>query len=462
MAMVMEPSTGKILAMADVPGFNPNIPQAYSSDQRANKCISCNYEPGSTFKLITAAAALEQKVKKESDTIDGNMGSFEIYNEKIRDHKPYGKLSFAQAIAYSSNVCFAKIANDLGNDRLYSYTLNFGLGARTGIALPGEEAGIVNPVSKWSGRTRVTMAMGQEVSATFLQMMLAYAAIANNGLLVEPRIYERVVSSTGAVLDTSKARTVRRIVSRDVARRLRVLLTGVVEYGTGVNAALKNVAVAGKTGTSQKLNKETGTYSDFLSYASFIGFVPADNPVLVAGIVIDEPANAEYGGTAAAPAFKQIITQIISNPYLEYAEQILHEKPVMPDTSEQKAVTVPLICGMTRSQAEHLLKDTRIKFEVFGAGDTVTGQSPDAGETVKAGSTIIVYAHHKGNLETAGTRSVVPDCRGKDLHDALNILNIKGIIPYVSGVGTVRSQNPGVGSLIRHTDVCTLFCSFDG
>ncbi|MCX7726005.1 MAG: penicillin-binding transpeptidase domain-containing protein, partial [Chitinispirillaceae bacterium] len=166
MCIVMSPFDGAILAMADEPTFNPNLPKKISIGELRSKCIGETYEPGSTFKLITAAVALEEKLKKEHDLIYGDMGTFKIYNEVIRDHKPWGYLTFEKAFTYSSNICFAKVATEIGNERFYRHVIDFGFGSKTGIDLPGEEAGIVHSVNKWSGRTCVTMAMGQEISVT--------------------------------------------------------------------------------------------------------------------------------------------------------------------------------------------------------------------------------------------------------------------------------------------------------
>ena len=246
MCIVMDPSNGKILAMVNEPSFNPNFPSNYSMISRQNKCISNVYEPGSTFKIITAAAALQDNIMKEQDLIYGNKGVFEIYHQVIRDHSPYGYLTFENALAYSSNVCFAKISNDVGNERLYRFTRDFGFGEKCGVELPGEEAGILHPVKSWSGRTRVTMAMGQEISVTLLQMILPFAAVANGGVLVSPEICEKIVNTDNEVVKSFKYRPVRRVLSEDVAQRLKSMMKKVVDSGTGKNAAIEGVSVAGK------------------------------------------------------------------------------------------------------------------------------------------------------------------------------------------------------------------------
>ncbi|MBN1309133.1 MAG: penicillin-binding protein 2, partial [Chitinispirillaceae bacterium] len=227
MCVVMEPSSGAVLAMANEPSFNPNLPATSRLSQRQNRCITTCYEPGSTFKLVTAAIALEERLKNEDDLLYGDKGSYRIGGQTISDHKPYGYLTFAKAFTYSSNVCFAKIAEKIADEKFYRYVRDFGFGTKTGIDLPGEECGIVHPVKEWSGRTRVTMAIGQEISSTLLQMMLPYAAVANGGVLISPRIVEKVINPRGEVIDSGAYSPVRRVLSASVAARLRTMLRDV-------------------------------------------------------------------------------------------------------------------------------------------------------------------------------------------------------------------------------------------
>jgi len=454
MCIVMDPSDGKILAMVNEPSFNPNFPSNYSMISRQNKCISNVYEPGSTFKIITAAAALQDNIMKEQDLIYGNKGVFEIYHQVIRDHSPYEYLTFENALAYSSNVCFAKISNDVGNERLYRFTRDFGFGAKCGIELPGEEAGILHPVKSWSGRTRVTMAMGQEISVTLLQMTLSFAAVANGGVLVSPEICEKIVNVDNEVVKSFKYRPVRRVLSEDVAQRLRTMMKKVVENGTGKNAAIEGVSVAGKTGTSQK--PDSGTYSKTRSWSSFIGFVPVEQPVLVCAVMIDEPLHGEMGGVAAAPAFKKIITQIISHPELEYTEKVLHKNTV--PFQENSTLKIPQMCGLQKDSAAMVLNSSKIKYHFFGNGKTITYQSL----LFKDGEKEPVLALYLDNSEQGLLKKEIPYCIGRDLRDAINMINMNGIKPYAVGAGMVRRQSPPAGAAIEAVKACTLYCSFDG
>jgi cell division protein FtsI (penicillin-binding protein 3) len=461
MCIIMEPSTGKILAMASDPSFNPNIAERYPVSQRLNKCVNYTYEPGSTFKAVTAACALQENIKKESDTLDGNKGVYDVFGEKIHDEKPYGRLSFSDAFKYSSNVCFAKVANDVGSDRLYKYAKDFGFGAQTGVQLPGEEIGIVHPVEKWSGRTRVTMAIGQEISVTALQMALLFASIANDGVLVEPRIVEKIVNAGSGVCDSARYKPVRRVISADVAKRLRTMMCKVVSSGTGVKASISGIAVGGKTGTSQKIDKVTGTYSDKKGWSSFIGFLPAESPMLLGAVIIDEPANSETGGAAAAPVFRKIMTQIISHPQLEYAEKILHQGAFAESLDAKKGRPIPDVCGMPTESAVHFLNAEQIPCELVGEKNgTVAFQSPKVGSLLDTGKKMILYTCPAATEAKAHADVAMPRCIDKDLRDAINALNLKGLAPYVLGAGTVRRQQPPYGAMVKYADKCTLSCSF--
>jgi len=460
--IVMEPHSGKVLAMANEPSFNPNVPLNYPLAQRQNRCISAIFEPGSTFKLITASSALQENIMKECDIIFGGNGIFEVYNQVIRDHEPYGYLTFVDAMAKSSNVCFAKIANEVGNDRLYKYTRDFGFGTKTGIDLPGEECGIVHPVRSWSGRTRVTMAIGQEVSSTLQQIVLPFAAVANGGILLTPRIFERIEDSREAVIDSAEYKPVRRVISEDVAARLRIMLQKVVDSGTGKKAAIEGVSVAGKTGTAQK--PDSGSYSKTRSWSSFIGFVPAESPVLLCGVMIDEPARGEMGGVAAAPVFRKIMSQIISHPELEFAEKILKNNkadvPKEKKEMESREIVVPQLCGVPRSSAQMLADSSGITCRMSGEGEKVTYQIPSAGTILKGNQEVVLYLDMPESR--TGVAVEVPSCVGKDLRDAINMINISGLKPFAVGAGMVRKQSPAKGVSVKPADVCTLFCSFEG
>ncbi|MFP4012867.1 MAG: penicillin-binding transpeptidase domain-containing protein [Chitinispirillaceae bacterium] len=457
MAIVMNPHDGKILAMANEPSFNPNLPSRYSLAERQNRCISTVYEPGSTFKVVTAAVALQENYFSVTDSLDGNNGIYKIYNQVIRDHAPYKMLTFTEALSVSSNVCFARVANVFGNDLFYQYSRDFGFGAKTGVDLPGEEDGILHPVHEWSGRTRVTMAMGYEISSTFLQMMLPFACVANGGVLVTPVICDKIVTDNGKVRDTSVVKPVRRVVSEKVAAKLRKMLTQVVVSGTGKKAAITGIAVAGKTGTSRK--PDAGGYSRDRHWSSFIGFLPADDPAILCGVVIDEPAVEETGGGAvAAPAFQKIMAQILSHPELEFAQKVLPKRSNL-NRVQNSHLRVSDYVGRTRGSVVQELDSLNIPYRFSGCGDTIHYQTPAAGTFVIDSDDVLLFTADCDEQKDS-VSAVVPDCVGKDLRDAFNILNLNGIPAYAVGSGgIVKRQEPSAGKVLQPLQPCTLFCT---
>jgi membrane peptidoglycan carboxypeptidase len=307
------------------------------------------------------------------------------------------------------------------------------------------------------------MAIGQEVSVTLLQMSLAFASIANDGILISPRICKSIVYPQVASenISSDEPHKVRRVVTRETARRLRFMLSQVVGRGTGRAAALAGISIAGKTGTSQKVDSETGEYSMNRVYASFIGFLPSENPVLLCAVVIDEPAGAPGGGTAAAPAFQKVITQIISNPDLHYAERILGSAPHdIPIPGNDPLNRLPDVCGMTTEKASDLLRARKIDFEIIGSGHKVVQQSFNAGEISDSRKKLIVYTRNESRGAEADVE--MPSCIGKDLRDAVNAVSIKGLTPFVAGAGTVYRQYPEAGIQIEPFRACSLFCAIEG
>ena len=313
MGIVMVPRTGEVLALASVPGFDPNRPGDYPMWTRKNRVITDIYEPGSTFKVVTAAAALEEKVMSPEDSVFCEEGAFLVAGRRFRDAHPYGWLTFREVVELSSNIGTIKVAERLGKDVLYRYARTFGFGAETGIDLPGEVKGILRPPSAWSGRSLASIAVGQEVSVTAIQMACAYAAVANGGMLMRPQIVLEVKGAGGKVLKRMKPEPVRRVVSEETARKLVEFLEGVVERGTGREARIPGVRVAGKTGTAQRPLEGGGGYAPGEFVASFVGFLPAEDPELLCLVVIDTPREGgHYGGQVAAPVFRRVVERVLS------------------------------------------------------------------------------------------------------------------------------------------------------
>ncbi|MBI1815923.1 MAG: PASTA domain-containing protein [Deltaproteobacteria bacterium] len=303
-AIVLDPRTGEILALANEPSFDLNDPAAAPAASRRNRVITDSFEPGSTFKIFTAAAALEAGLVKPEDRIYCENGSYAIGHRVVHDHERYGWLSFAEVIQHSSNIGTAKVGERVGATRLAALIDAFGFGKPTGVDLPGEVGGLLRPVEKWGRIHLVTTSFGQGIAVTPMQLVRGYAAIANGGMLLKPYVVQRVVGEDGRVLREQHPEAVGRVISPRTARTLTTLLERVVEGGTGTKANVEGFTVAGKTGTAQKV--EHGHYSARGRMSSFIGYVPAEDPRLVILVVIDSPKGMTYGGLVAAPAFKRI------------------------------------------------------------------------------------------------------------------------------------------------------------
>jgi cell division protein FtsI (penicillin-binding protein 3) len=312
-AMIMNPYTGEILAMANRPTFNPNTAGKYPDSFRKNSVIADVYEPGSTFKIVTAAAVLEEHLFTSRSTFDCSQGYIEVANKRIRDAHRHDILTLTEVIQKSSNVGTIMMAEKLGKEKLYHYAKEFGFGEKTGIDLPGEIPGWIREPGKWSGTSIGAIPIGQEVAVTSLQVLRAYAAIANGGYLVTPFTVSRIISPEGAVTYEKKSGHVRRIMSERTANQVREMLEMVtVEGGTAQEASIEGNTVAGKTGTAQIFDREKRRYSHERFMSSFVGFFPSNKPRLAMIVVISEPKGQTFGGLVAAPAFKEIAEQALA------------------------------------------------------------------------------------------------------------------------------------------------------
>ena len=312
MVVVMDPRTGDVLAIAVRPTFNPNaFLDVPSRDVWRNRVVTDPFEPGSTFKVILAAAALEEGVVRPDDRIWAENGQITIAKTTIHDWKKYGWLTFAEVLQNSSNVGSIKVGMALGRDRYYRYMTAFGFGALTGVGLAGESRGLLREPGRWSALSLPTLSLGQEVSVTALQITAAFGAVANDGVLMQPRLVRATFDTDGRETRRLEPRAVRQVVSPDTARTLRRLLARAVENGTGHFAVIPGYDVGGKTGTAQKLDPATHRYSRAPGVLSFIGMVPADEPRLVMLVMLDEPKNEKWGSEAAAPIFSAIGAEVL-------------------------------------------------------------------------------------------------------------------------------------------------------
>ncbi|MBL0059708.1 MAG: penicillin-binding protein 2 [Elusimicrobia bacterium] len=310
--VVQDPRTGEILAMAGRPALSLRGEEGPSPQELMVGAVQWSFEPGSTFKVVTAAAALEGQRARPGDLLDCESGHWTVAGAAINDHEPQRVITFARAMEVSSNIGLAKIGLRVGKEKLYDTIRAFGFGARTGFDLPGESAGLLRPPAQWSGVSLPVVSFGQEVGVTALQLASAYSAIANGGLLLEPRLCLDAEWPSGAHPRWPSVSEIRRVISPETAATLTGMLEGVVTRGTGRDAALPGWAVARKTGTAQKIDPRTRAYSADKYVASFCGFVPAGRPRLTIVVIIDEPKGISWGGYNAGPVFKNIAWQALS------------------------------------------------------------------------------------------------------------------------------------------------------
>ena len=318
-AIVMDPRSGAILAMASSPTFDPNNFGQFSQPSYRNLGTSLVFEPGSTFKSITAAAALETNTFKPEDRIYCENGAVRVANYIIHDHEPYGWLSFSQAIEKSSNIGLLKVGQKVGSDNLYNIIRAFGFGRETGLEISGEEKGIVPGLRSWKPINTATISFGQGIAVTPLQMVCAYAAIANGGVWNRPYLVKEVIGPEGIPLKKSFSAEGKRVISIETSFRLRDILRRVVEDGTGRGAKIEGIDIAGKTGTAQKISSGGG-YLAGKYVASFLGFFPVDTPRVLIAVFVDEPGGVYYGGVVAAPCFREMAKEIYA--YLRLGEPL--------------------------------------------------------------------------------------------------------------------------------------------
>jgi cell division protein FtsI (penicillin-binding protein 3) len=337
--VAMDPRSGAILGMANYPQFNPNEYRKYSPNTWVNRAVSHTYEPGSTFKIVTVAAALEENLTTPEELIDCQMGSIVLFGHRIRDHKPFGVLTVKEAMQFSSDVGMIKLGLRLGDERFAEYISHLGFGRPTNIDLPGEEKGLTKPASRWSRVSVGAISMGQEIGVTPLQIVSLVSSVANGGIHYRPYVVSKVQHSENGILSAVEPRG-ERVMSATTAAQLKDMLEVVVTAGTAKSSRLEGYRAAGKTGTAQKIDA-TGRYSKTKYVASFAGYAPASDPVLSLIVMIDEPGGLYHGGEVAAPVFKTIAEQVLR--YLSvapdvplYAPQYTEKKP-KPDQQKPPA-----------------------------------------------------------------------------------------------------------------------------
>jgi stage V sporulation protein D (sporulation-specific penicillin-binding protein) len=432
--IVLDIKTGDILALANRPVFDPNNFADYDQGTWRNIAISDAYEPGSTFKTITAAGAMEENVVKPTDRFY-DPGYIKVGKETVkcwRSYRPHGSQSFVEGVQNSCNPVFVTVGLRQGKDRFYKYLEGFGFGQKTGIELPGEATGILVPKSRAKDIDLATMSIGQANAVTPIQLIRAVAAIANDGWLMKPQLVKEIRDYDGKLLKKIEPEPVRQVISKNTSEELRAILETVVSEGTGKNAYLEGYKVAGKTGTAQKI-LPGGGYSSNEYIASFIGFAPADHPRIAALVIVDSPQGVYYGGQVAAPVFKNVVLDTLR--YLEVPPEITGEAKFM-----EEKIIVPDVKNKKINIVIKELKSLGLKVQVEGQGDKVIIQLPPAGSQVIKGSTTILYTQDENSDQV-----IVPDLTGRTIKEASIILSELGLemAPQGSGLAVIQEPQPG-------------------
>ncbi len=431
--IVQDPNTGAILALANWPKFNPNAASAASTEARTDRGISDIYEPGSTFKLITLSAAFDQNLIHADEVFNCENGAVTVAGHLIHDHKKYGMLTVADILANSSDVGAIKIALRLGSPKFYEYIRAFGFGTPSGVDLPSESRGLLNRLDHWGSYSIASVSMGQEVGVTPLQMITAVSAIANGGLLYKPHVVEQMRrGDVGLPLDGPSALTEpKRVIRPETAAMMRHLMEGVILHGTGKKARLDGWTVAGKTGTAQKIDPDTGRYSPHNVIASFTGFAPINNPAVTILVSIDSPGGYPHGGgDVAAPVFQKIAEQIL--PYLDVARD-LPTSPQLMQTAYHKH---------TETDDNSLDDLSAVDFNA----PPETSESPAKPKTeapnLQQPPEVVMSADEGGDI-------VVPDFTGKTMRDVGENCIRLGLNPVLVGTNVAIQQSPDPGARVR-------------
>ncbi len=466
-AIVMDPNTGEILAMAVVPTYDLNAPriitdqllldqleamefetdeeynEAYSAavtKMWRNKAVIDSYEPGSTFKTLVAAAALENGVSRTSDSFVCT-GVRQVANRSIHCHKRegHGEETFTQGVMNSCNPVFMELGARLGTGEFTKYFKAFGLTEKTGFTIPGESSGSFH--SSLGPVELATSSFGQTFTVTPLQMISAVSAVVNGGNLMKPTIVKAYTDSNGNIIENFEPEIVRNVISEETSEQMREVLERVVSEGTGKGAYVSGFRIGGKTGTSEKLPRGSGKY-----IASFVGFAPADNPQVVCLLLLDEPnAGATGGGAIAAPAVGRIMEDIL--PYLGVDPQYTEE------TEQEISVSVPNITGLSIQKATDKLQALGLSINIKGSGGTVTTQIPEAGTKLHKGSVVIAYTQEESEEDTTKVPSVV----GMTYNNAIRAMESAGLILKVDSPQSGTSppaehiavtQSPQAGGMV--------------
>jgi cell division protein FtsI (penicillin-binding protein 3) len=457
LAVMVDPATGAILAMANFPSFYPARAALLDPAVQRNRVITDSFEPGSVFKVVTASAALETGAVRPGEKIFAENGTYIVplpgrKSRKITDTHRHGMLTFQEGMEQSSNIVMAKVAARVGAQTMFTTARAFGFGIQTDLGLPGEIGGNLKKPAQWSATTLHSMAMGYEVAATPLQLVMAYAAVANGGWLMKPFVVRRVVNAQQEVLEETPQQQIRRVISDSTAHMLTRIFEGVIERGTGMAAKVAGLRVAGKTGTSKKV--VNGQYLEGDYTASFVGFFPAEAPKYVCLVMLDNPRVGGYsGGLASAPIFKRVAEKVYA-----MADRTTGSQQRLTVVAGANRRLAPDVVNLKVDVASSLLESQGYKAEVSGNGAVVLSQSPPPGTTVASGGAVTLRTDDRAASLPAGY-TLVPELRGLSMRRAINRLTNQRLDVSVSGSGTVTGQNPAPGERVRQETTIFLRCA---
>jgi cell division protein FtsI/penicillin-binding protein 2 len=456
-AVILNPKTGEVLAMSVYPCINPNEVGSFNIADARNRIISDVFEPGSVFKVVTATAAFENKLVTPESRFDAEHGKMKVAlgGNKFRfinDSHEYDYLTFQEAMEVSSNIVLAKVGKMLGGEKLFCKARDFGFGMITGIDLPGEVRGVLKKPTDhdWSGTTTQSMSYGYEIGATPLQIVCTYSAIANKGILMKPFIVTRIQDGNGETLTEQKPQAIRRVLSQKILDQLLPAVEGVVEQGTGKEAHINDVRIAGKTGTSRKYLD--GKYMTNNYTASFVGFFPVEDPQVVCLVMLDNPnSRGYYGGTTSGPVFRAIAERVIMTSYK------FSRTAIAQDPAARGSIAVPDVRMLQSSLAKKMLVNYGLNCQTFGKGTLVIKQAPEPGKKVEKDETVSLILNGE-SLASPDGMIAVPDVRGMSIRRAMNRLVSDEFEVKVQGSGVVTQQFPTAGERTRLGSSITLTC----
>lgn len=461
MGLVTNPQTGEILAMASGPTFDPNRPGDFPPQARKNKVITDIFEPGSTFKIVTIAAALAESRVTEKDIFFCENGRYRVGEAVIRDaHRGgYGWLTLGRILGYSSNIGVIKMAQGLGRATLYQYSRRFGFGSKTDLDLVGEVRGILLEPNQWTPLTLAQVAIGQGVSVTALQLAMAYGAVANGGFLLKPRLIKAIRDDHGIPQTFEGPEVVRRVIPRQVAAQLTKFLEGAILEGTGKSAQVPGLRIAGKTGTAQKVDPLQGGYSETEFVASFVGFFPVEEPTILIEVVVESPRGEHLGSKVAAPVFRRIAERIWRTPSFQpyQGEELAGGEDYGGERHGGKALAVQ---DLPLKEVIRILEEGGIPYRMEGQGDWVVYQLPQPGCSLGPGEELALTIRPASSF-IEGLRRV-PNLKGLSIRAAINRLAVDRLDFRLTGSGVVVGQVPPPGTRVLAGATCRLICRSDG